>query len=229
MSAESQYEKGSRMSTSSEYVVTYGSSAALGRFVAAAEQFYRRGDRVVIESRRGLELGVVLCPTTPRHARLLPDPAPGRLLRLATAADEAQARQLRALAHELFAEARRLAVEAGLPFEILDVELLLDGRRAIVQHLRGAECDHGPFAVALERARGIEVLLEDLALPPTAVAEEEHGGCGEPGCGRAEGASGCSSCGTGGGCSSCGGRVDMREYFAHLRTKMEQDRRVPLL
>lgn len=217
------------MSASSEYLVTHGSTAALGRFVAEPGLSCCRGDRVVVESRRGLELGVVLCPTTPRHARLLPDPAPGRLVRRATAADEAEGRRLRALAHQLFAEARRLAAEAALPFEILDVELLLDGRRAIVQHLRWAECDCGPFAEALEQARGIEVFLEDLALPPAATVDEEHGGCGQPGCGRAGGGSGCSSCATGGGCSSCGAKVDMREYFAHLRAKMEQDRRVPLL
>jgi hypothetical protein len=149
-------------------------------------------------------------------------------VRRASEADEAEARRLRALAHVVFAEARRLTAEGGLPFEILDVELLLDGRRAIVQHLRWADCDYDPFAEALGRAQGVEVFMEDLALPPSPAAEE-HGGCGQPGCGRANGGGGCSSCGTGGGCSSCGGKVDMREYFAHLRTKMEQKQRVPLL
>jgi hypothetical protein len=216
------------MDTGEEYLVSYGSSGGVGRFAAAQALSCRRGDRVVVESRRGLELGRVLCPTTPRHARLLADPAPGRLVRRATAADEAEARRLRALSHVLFAEGRRLAAEAALPFEILDVELLLDGRRAVVQHLRWADCDYTPFAEALGRAHGVEVFMEDLALPP-APAEEGHGGCGQPGCGRAAGGGGCSSCGPGGGCSSCGGKVDMREYFAHLRTKMEKNQRVPLL
>ena len=216
------------MDTDGEYLVSHGSSGGVGRFAAEPGLCAQRGDRVVVESRRGLELGMVLCPTTPRHARLLPDPALGRLVRLATEADEAEAGRLRMLSHVLFAEARRLAAEGGLPFEILDVELLLDGRRAIVQHLRWADCDYSPFAEALGHAQGVEVFMEDLALPP-APAEEDHGGCGQPGCGRAEGGGGCSSCGTGGGCSSCGGKVDMREYFAHLRTKMEQKQRVPLL
>jgi hypothetical protein len=215
------------METGGEYLVSHGSSGGVGRFAAGPGQSYRRGERVVVESRRGLELGVVLCPTTPRHARLLADPAPGRLVRPATEADEAEARRLRERSHILFAEGRRLAAEAGLPFEILDVELMLDGRRAIVQHLRWAECDYGPFAEALGGAHGVDVLMEDLAVPPAPV--EEHGGCGEPGCGRANGGGGCSSCGTGGGCSSCGGKVDMRDYFAHLRAKMEQKQRVPLL
>jgi hypothetical protein len=215
------------MGAGGEYLVSHGSSGGVGRFAAEPGLCCQRGDRVVVESRRGLELGVVLCPTTPRHARLLPDPAPGRLVRRASEADEAEARRLRALSHVVFAEARRLTAEGGLPFEILDVELLLDGRRAIVQHLRWADCDYDSFAEALGRAQGVEVFMEDLALPPAPA--EEHGGCGQPGCGRANGGGGCSSCGTGGGCSSCGGKVDMRDYFAHLRTKMEQKQRVPLL
>jgi hypothetical protein len=216
------------MDTGGEYLVSHGASGGVGRFAAGEGLCCRRGDRVVVESRRGLELGVVLCPTTPRHARLLADPAVGRLVRRATVADEAEARRLRALAHALFAEGRRLAAEGGLPFEILDVELLLDGRRAVVQHLGWAECDYTSFADSLGRPHGLEVLMEDLAIP-LAPVEEGHGGCGEPGCGRANGAGGCSSCGPGGGCSSCGGNVDLRDYFAHLRTQMEQKQRVPLL
>jgi hypothetical protein len=216
------------MDNGGEYLVSHGSGGAVGRFAAADGSSYHRGERVVVESRRGLELGVVLCPTTPRHARLLHDPAVGRLVRAAGAADEAQLRRLRSLSDALFADGRRLAAEGGLPFEILDVEVLLDGSRAVVQHLSWAECDYITFADTLSRAHGLEVLMEDLAIP-AASAPEEHGGCGEPGCGRANGAGGCSSCGSGGGCSSCGGKVDMRDYFAHLRTKMEQNQRVPLL
>jgi hypothetical protein len=217
------------METCGEYLVSHGSGGAVGRFAAEGPLSCRRGDRVVVESRRGLELGVVLCPTTPRHARLLADPAVGRLVRRATDADESEARRLRALANTLFEEGRRLAAERALPFEILDVELLLDGRRAVVQHLRWADCDYAPFAETLGCVHGVEILMEDLAVA-AAPAEEEHGGCGEPGCGRAGGGSGCTSCGTGGGCSSCGSKkVDMRDYFAHLRTQMEQKQRVPLL
>src|SRR5205823_6165726 len=82
-------------------------SVGVGRFAAEPGLCCARGDRVVVESRRGMELGAVLCPTTPRHARLLPDPALGRLVRLATAADETEARRLLALSHILFAEGRR--------------------------------------------------------------------------------------------------------------------------
>jgi hypothetical protein len=210
----------------SEYLVSHG-GGGVGRFAAPAPLACRRRDRVVVATRRGLELGVVLCEATARHARLLADAEVGGLLRRADDADEAEARRLRALADRLFEDGRATAAACGLPIEVLDVEVLFDGRRAIVQHVRGGDFDAGPFAEALGRRHGVEVLLEDLALPPA--PEGEHGGCGEPGCGRAAGG-GCTSCGTGGSCSSCGtGKVDMRAYFAHLRSKMEQNQRVPLL
>jgi hypothetical protein len=156
----------------------------------------------------------------------LPDGATGRLHRLATTDDEAHAARLGELGRRLFAAARGLAAELALPLVVLDVEVLLDGRRAVVGCLHAAGCDATALAAALAERHGLEVLLEDLAGP--APAEDEHGGCGEPGCGRASGG-GCSSCGPG-GCSSCGGgKVDMAAYFAHLRTRMEQRHRTPLL
>ena len=67
------------------------------------------------------------------------------------------------------------------------------------------------------------IRLENLSLPKE---EHEHGGCDKPDCGRESGG-GCSTCSTGGGCSTCGsGKTDLREYFGHLRTKMES--RIPL-
>jgi cell fate regulator YaaT (PSP1 superfamily) len=210
------------------YLVSHGSSGGFGSFTPAAPLTCRRGDRVVVRSARGLEIGVVLCEATPGHSQLLPGAAAGELLRHASAEDEQAQERLRIRSQELFAESRRLAVGLGLPLEVLDVELLLDGRQAIMQYLAWQECDVGPLVDALAGAHRLVVHLEDLGLP-AAAAEEEHGGCGQPGCGRAEGGS-CSTCGTG-GCSSCGsGHVDLRAYFAHLRSKVEEaHRRTSLL
>jgi hypothetical protein len=213
------------MAEGREYLVSYGSGGAVGRFLSARGSECRRGDRVVVESPRGLEVGRVLCSATSRHEQLMPGGV-GRLLRRAGPEDEAAAARAQALARGVFESGRRIAAELGLPVEILDVEVLLDGRRAVVQHLGWAECDWGTFAESLARAYRLEVLVEDLAPPQP--PEEAHGGCGQPGCGRERG--GCSSCGSG-GCSSCGSSgVDLREYFAHLRSKMEQQtQRLPLL
>jgi cell fate regulator YaaT (PSP1 superfamily) len=210
------------------YLVSHGTTGGFGRFTAASPLTCNRGERVIIRSARGLEIGVVLCEATPGHAQLLPDSAGGELLRRATPDDEAAQECLRARGQELFAEARRRTAELGLPLELLDAELLLDGRQLILQYLAWEGTDAAPLVTALTEAHGLCVRLQDLSVP--AAAEEEHGGCGKPDCGRAAGGS-CSSCASG-GCSSCGGSgVDLRAYFAHLRTQMEErhPQRTPLV
>jgi hypothetical protein len=212
-----------------EYLVSHGKNGAFGRFAAAELLTCSRGERVVVQSPRGLELGSVLCPATPRHARFLVQSPVFKLLRRATAADEAAAQRMNELARTLVEEARRTAAHLNLPVEILDVEVLLDGRQAIVQHLSAPDRDLTPLLEAMTGRHAIELLLENLAVtPPVAQAEEE--GCGEPNCGRAGGGSGCSTCGSGGSCSACGAsNFDMRAYFSHLRAQMENQQRRPLL
>src|SRR5262245_41962636 len=97
--------------TTTEYLVTHGCAGEFARFRAAEPEEYRRGDRVVVRSARGLELGEVLCPSTHRFSEVLPDAFVGELLRRASAEDEQIAAGLRARAQRLFDDGRRLAGE----------------------------------------------------------------------------------------------------------------------
>jgi cell fate regulator YaaT (PSP1 superfamily) len=211
-----------------EYLVSHGHSGGFGRFVAATPLSCRRGERVVVRSGRGLELGAVLCPATDRQQQVLRDTPVGELLRPATPEDEQQAQRMADRGRELFDQAQALAGRLALEIAVLDVEVCLDGSQAILQHLAPQQKPLDAFVRELEESGRLKILLENLAVPAPAV-EEEHGGCGQPGCGRTAGG-GCSTCGSGGGCSSCGsGGVDLRQYFAHLRTQMEErTRRTPL-
>lgn len=206
-----------------EYLVSHGSAGEFGRFRSREGQACRRGDRVVLRTPRGLELGSVLCPANPRHARMLEDVVTGELLRIAGPEDEEIARGIQDRQQRLFDDARALAGELQLPLEILDVEVLLDGHQVTLHYLRWAECDERPLVSALSKKYEAMVALRDLALPAGASA------CGKPDCGNGSG--GCTSCGTGSGCSTCGSKTmskDVQEYFAGLRQKMEQSQRVPL-
>jgi cell fate regulator YaaT (PSP1 superfamily) len=209
-----------------EYLVSFGSAGDFGRFQAVAPLACGRGDRVVVSGRRGLELGEVLCEATPRHARVLQSTPVGQLLRLATPEDEQDAGRMRQRGQALFDDSRLLARDLGLPLEMIDVEISLDGRQGVIQFLGEPDADLDSFAAALAGRHDLFILMHNLAGP----AEEEHGGCGEPNCGRAAGGS-CTNCGSGGGCATgCGaGSADMRDYFAHLRAQMDQRKFTPLL
>jgi cell fate regulator YaaT (PSP1 superfamily) len=210
-----------------QYVVSFGTSGAVGVFIADHPLPLRRGDRVVIDSPRGIEVGAVLCPASLRQARWLGTEASGRLLRQVTPEDDEQLSGQDSFRQHLFEAARRQVVQQELPIEVLDVEIMLDGRRAIVQYL-GDEAATETFAEMLERQFRIDIRVESLAGASARGEEQSQGGCGKPDCGRGQG--GCSACGTQGGCSTCGshGGVDLRPYFAHLREKMERERRTLL-
>src|SRR5262249_26695063 len=111
----------------SEYLVNHGAAGDFGRFRAVGALTCARGERVVIRTLRGLELGVVMCPSTPRHRSLIGGTFVGHLLRQATPADEMQASEVRRLGQALFEDCRHAAADLSLPVEILDAEVLFDG------------------------------------------------------------------------------------------------------
>jgi cell fate regulator YaaT (PSP1 superfamily) len=199
------------------YLVQYGKCGFVGRFRPAGAEPHARGDRVVVRSRRGLELGTVLCEPAARFDA----PDDGDLLRAATDADAAAESRT----SELLAAAQARVEELGLPLALVDAEMLLDGS-AVVQGLPWAECDASVLFEELTARFGGPVRLLDLSRGEVAKDELQHG-CGKPGCGSESG--GCSSCGTGGGCStgSCSrGSVksadDLTAYFRGLREQMER-------
>jgi hypothetical protein len=217
--------------TDPEYLVSYGDSGEFGRFRPVTPGDYQRGDRVVVRSHQGLELAVVLCPVTAGHTPFLSRTALGEILRPAAEEDEQAAQRCRERGGRLFDDARRLAAQLELPLEVLDVEVLLDGKSAVVHHVRRQDCDYRPLVSALSHKHDILIVMQNLALPAEA---PEGAGCGRPDCGQA-GGGGCTSCGTGGGCSAggCGKSVKPEEvsaYLAGLRHPTEtRPARTPLL
>ncbi|MSQ95470.1 MAG: hypothetical protein EXR98_13055 [Gemmataceae bacterium] len=209
------------------FVVSHGKGGALGIFTAADPMPLRRGQAVVLHTLRGIEIGSVLCPATDRQALLLGATSAGHLLRRVTSEDRSQREEQATLEQQIFETSRAWAKQDGLALEILDVDLLFDASSAIVQFV-GADTDTEAFAQKLEQHFSLTIRLENLATP--APPEEEAHGCDKPDCGRtADGGGGCTTCSTGGGCSSCGSsKVDLRQYFGHLRTKMNEKQRIPL-
>jgi len=195
------------------YLVNYGQAGYLGRFWAATG--YRRDDRVIVRTPRGLELGTVLGEA----GHMGPD-GTGEVLRSASREDEAAARERRQQAAAILADAQALAGSLALPLLFLDGEILLDRREAILQAVHWSECDATPLFEELSARHGLLVKLADLTAQPKPAAKACEV-CGEE-------KSGCDSCGTGGGCSSgsCSrGSIksadDLTAYFAGLRKQME--------
>jgi hypothetical protein len=210
--------------TPAGYLVQYGRSAFVGRFTSADGLALGRGDRVVVRTSRGVELGEVLRGADERFAGQLDPAAGGDLLRHAGPADLADAADRETAAQSLLAAAEA----SGLPVTFLDAEVTLDGSAAVLHALPWGHCDADPLFADLSARFGLAVRLLDVSHTPTAQDPPEKAyTCGKPDCGAGSG--GCSSCGTGGGCSTgvCSrGSVksadELTSYFADLRRKMEQ-------
>ncbi len=202
-----------------QFLVAFGKSGVVGAFALEEPTAFRRGQRVIIETDRGLEIGAIVRPATLTQARVFGTAASGRIVRLASADDEGEMRRLAERAEALFEAARGEVAQAGLNLEILDIDWLLDGQTAIIQFV-GKEEGTEQFAETLGQRFGITVRCENLAVPTVNEPEPESARCDKPDCGKEAG--GCSTCSTGGGCSSCGSaKTDISPYFAHLRKDME--------
>lgn len=194
------------------YLVQYGRSAFVGRF-AANGVTAARGENIVVETVRGLEVGLVLATVPP------PTPPDGLTVRPATVSDSSTD-----IAPLL---ARAEVVASDSPVTFVDAESLVDGT-LLLHVLAWGEANLSPVCDQLSAEFGRPVRVFDVSQlnatidPPT--------GCGKPDCSSEKGG----GCGTGGGCSTGGcskGSVksadDLTAYFTDLRHQMD-DRRTPL-
>ena len=169
-------------------------------------------------------MGEVLCPSR-QDRPTLPDPIVGDLLRPATADDFDAADRNRVLGRRVYDDGSQWAEQRKLPLALVDVEVLLDRRAAVLHAVRFGQFDEAPLLSNLGDRHDLIVRLYDLHAEPAVDVEDEHGcgSCGSGGCGE----EGCGS----GGCGSCsaGGAKELTNYFAALREQMEQGHRLALL
>jgi cell fate regulator YaaT (PSP1 superfamily) len=181
--------------SNASYLLNYGKSAEFGSFESILEQAWSRGDRVVIQSPRGLELGTILRIAPSAQAGIPNLPNSGSILRAPTSEDEAKHSHFHSRSQELFADGRSLVQSLDLPMELVDTEILLDGRQAYLHYLSRSEFD----------ARGLIEQLSDrytlLVRMHNLIQEiHEEGGCSS--CGSNSDSGGCGRCSSG-NCSTC--------------------------
>jgi hypothetical protein len=182
----------------------------VGRFRASPECDrggpLRRGQAVVIRTDRGVELGEVLIPLDEDGAARVP--ADDRqVIRPAGPEDLDRARRAEDDRTERFATCRRVLEDEGWPWDLVDVEPLLEDGVTVIQYLGPHDLD-----VAAIRARFRMTCDLDVVLESVGVVEPVGGGCGSGGCGSggcgpvAAPTAGSGGCGSSphSGCASCG-------------------------
>jgi hypothetical protein len=225
------------------YLVRYGVMAHVGRFFRSLDGGtpFQRGQLVVVETERGVELGEVLArvEATSKPARSqdhgrdhldasddsadLPRRLKAQVLRPATSDEIAR---LETAAQDRFDHlelCQRALQQFNWPWEVIDVETLLDDRTLVLHYLGPVEVDSAAIRAWFRTAHDRDAIFEPVGNAASSQpAKDAFGassghGCGENGCGHG----GCDSgveggyssvevsgrtCGTSdhSGCSSCG-------------------------
>jgi len=165
-----------------KYIIRHGSMRFLGEYEAGEGESYARADEVVVRSERGLEVGQVLCPASPRALELLAEPTRGRILRRLTEEDRAALDRLRALEAEEMAGCQRFVTQRRLQMELVDVEHLFGGERLVFYFLAEKRVDFRELVRDLARAYQTRIEMRQIGVRDEAKLLADYGDCGKPVC-----------------------------------------------
>lgn len=172
---------------SESILIRYGLIPEVARFPNDGGGPYLRGERVVVESHRGTEIGTVLetVPSTDPDRNGHDDANLGTisLLRRATREDEQAARRLQEEGRAAFETWQRRIAGWELELELIDLEWMLDRGRLVLYVLndRGADCTKLAIYAAAEGLGPVEV--QPVNAEGLVRMESAGGGCGSGGCG----------------------------------------------
>ncbi len=166
-------------------LVRYGAVPEVVRCTLESVLTVSRGDRLVIETERGLMLGTLLevarPPREPGHEL----PAPElRVLRCATPEDLAKSQALGERATAEFPAWEQRIRDWKLDLQLIDIDFTIDGTKQVLYVLneRGPDCTKLAIQAAASGLGIIEVQPVS-ATGLVALPQESGGGCGSGGCG----------------------------------------------
>ncbi len=198
------------------YLIRYGVMNHVGRFPSqtAHESSLERGQLVVLQTDRGVELGEVLVAvdgTPVTHGGVAAESSGGsegdglsaatadgtsRVLRIAGPDDLLRSRRAAESRVDHFSLCQRVLEQADWPWEVVDVEPLLDGRSTVIHYLGPHRIDVATLRARFRTECDLDVVLEPVGTDldteysaDPAHEEQDVGGA-------------CGSCGSGGGCGS---------------------------
>jgi cell fate regulator YaaT (PSP1 superfamily) len=171
------------------HLIRVGAMGQVGRFAAVDSVRYPRRSRVIVRTRRGLEIGDVLAGPDDREEDLAF--ADGDILRGMTVQDELLHARLEKHRQEAYDACATLLTENGMRTVLVDVEHLFDGQGLFFYFL-------GDVTPALESYTERLAEVYETKVQFRKFTETLIEGCG-PGCGT-EDVKGRGACDT---CSSC--------------------------
>ena len=163
------------------WIVRHGAMRFLGEF-EPGDGAFARGQEVVLRTERGLELGEVLCPATPRAVQMLAEPTKGRIVRTLTPDDLASRDRLRKLEEDELDSCCKFVAQRKLQMELVDVEHLFGGERLIFYFLAEGRVDFRELVKSMAREFHTRIELRQIGVRDEAKLLADYGDCGKPVC-----------------------------------------------
>ncbi len=163
------------------WIVRHGAMRFLGEF-EPEEGPYERGDEVVLRTDRGLEVGQVLCPSTPHALGLIAEPTRGRILRKLTERDRAERDRVKELEKEELASCERFVAQRKLQMALVDVEHLFGSERLVFYFLAEKRVDFRDLVKDLAREHQVRIEMRQIGVRDEAKLLADYGDCGKPVC-----------------------------------------------
>jgi len=154
----------------------------LGECSGPPGEEFARGQRVVIRSDRGVELGEILCPASDRTARFFERPSEQEILRVVVESDLEQERDIPPLEKSAFSTCRELIARRRMQMELVDVEILLGRERVIFYYLAEKRVDFRELVKDLARALRTRIEMRQIGVRDEAKLLADYGDCGKPVC-----------------------------------------------
>ena len=164
------------------YVVRYGRMRFLGEYTGPEDQDHVRGQRVVIRTDRGTELGEILCPATERTASYLEDSSPGEILRPVTQEDLEHEAPLIQAQQKAFDVCQELISRRRLQMDLVDAEIILGRERIVFYYLAEKRVDFRELVKDLARALRTRIEMRQIGVRDEAKLLADYGDCGKPVC-----------------------------------------------
>jgi cell fate regulator YaaT (PSP1 superfamily) len=154
----------------------------LGAYVGVPGQDHPRGQRVVLRTERGTEVGEVLCPSTERTNGFLDNPLRGEILRAASPDDDATEERLADVRRSAFDACQQFIARRRLQMNLVDVEVILGRERMVFYYLAEKRVDFRELVKDLARALQTRIEMRQIGVRDEAKLLADYGDCGKPVC-----------------------------------------------